>query len=281
MIRQVKLFESMLTIPKDSSSISSNRILAIFCGKNGDIWINASNGLNRYDYKTNKFVRYKNIDIDPNVHISYNVSDIFEDSENTLWIGLPEGLYTVDKARHQVNRFCTYYTENPAFVSIMDIAEDAQNYIWIASESGLIRLNKNTRKSIVILHKENDIYSISKDQVWKLYYDRKGSLWVGTFTGGINLLNNDNTAFQSFKNDPDNPETLSNSFVLSFAQDKDSEIWVGTDGGGLNLFNRNNFSFKKFKSNNADPYAISGNSILSLAGRPSRLFVGRALGVQD
>lgn len=261
--KKTNKFEHFSNKLEDSASISSNRILALYCDKNGDIWINAANGLNKFNYESKNFTRYYNKDLDPKVMITYNVSAIYEDSDNNLWVGLPDGLYKVDKERKIVNRYL-HYTQDEAISNVMDIIEDNQNNLYIASYGGLIKLNKKGKYTI-FQHKEQDPNSLSNNQVWKLFFDKKGSLWLGTFTGGVNILNFDYKAFVTYKHNPENINSISNSFVLSFIQDKDNNIWIGTDGGGLNYFDREKETFKAFKHINGDSRSIGGNSILSLA----------------
>jgi len=69
---------------------------------------------------------------------------------------------------------------------------------------------------------------LAGDQIWSLHIDREGSVWIGTWVGGLNRLSN--RAFVVFGA----PEGLSSDNVRSVAHARDGVTWVSTGGGGLN-----------------------------------------------
>jgi len=84
---------------------------------------------------------------------------------------------------------------------------------------------------------------LTHNTVQAITRDNFGYIWVGT-NYGLNRLDGYETL--NFKNDPDNPNSISNSFIKSLFVDSKNNLWVGTVGGGLNKFDRNTNGFIRF-----------------------------------
>jgi diguanylate cyclase (GGDEF)-like protein len=65
-------------------------------------------------------------------------------------------------------------------------------------------------------------------QIWAVHADREGSVWVGSWVGGMNRLRN--RPFVVFGT----PEGLSHDNVRSVLHARNGVTWVATSGGGLN-----------------------------------------------
>jgi diguanylate cyclase (GGDEF)-like protein len=77
---------------------------------------------------------------------------------------------------------------------------------------------------------------LSNDCVLALYEDREGSLWIGTYAGGLNRLKDGRfTAFTA-------KEGLSNDTVNVIYEDRAGNLWIGTRGGGLNRYKDGRFT---------------------------------------
>lgn len=69
--------------------------------------------------------------------------------------------------------------------------------------------------------------------VYEILRDSKGFMWFAASSG---LYRYDGYATVVFKHDPDNSNSLSDSFITSLKEDHDGNLWVGTLNGGLNKF---------------------------------------------
>ena len=66
--------------------------------------------------------------------------------------------------------------------------------------------------------------------------DRSGTLWFGTYGGGLNRFDRETGRFFAYRHEPKRPGSLSSDLVLSLLEDRQGMLWVGTQGGGLNRF---------------------------------------------
>ncbi len=105
-IKQIAFFHYRNNV-NDPSSLSCNKVKAIYEDKQGTIWVgtgttwaqyNRENegGLNELNKKTGKFTRYMHNDKDPYSLIDNRVRAIFEDSRSNFWVGTAgDGLHTM------------------------------------------------------------------------------------------------------------------------------------------------------------------------------------------
>lgn len=114
-------------------------------------------------------------------------------------------------------------------VSVYSIVQDGQGFIWFGTEDGLNRFDGYAFR--IYRHDPLDSTSLSNSWIECLLIDSKGTLWVGTYGGGLNRYNHRTETFQRFKYDPNNPQTPTNDFVYAIAEDQQGLIWFATEKG--------------------------------------------------
>ena len=70
---------------------------------------------------------------------------------------------------------------------------------------------------------------LSGNQVLGVAQDERGFIWFGTADG---LSRYDGSSVKVYRNDPDDPNSMSLSFVRAMLADQSGNLWVGTWGGG-------------------------------------------------
>jgi len=106
--------------------------------------------------------------------------------------------------------------------------------------------------------------------------DSRGFMWFGTFDG---LNKYDGYSFTIFKNDPDNPLSISDNSVNAIIEDSSGTLWIGMDGGGLNMFDRRNEQFIRYKHDPENINSLSNDFVVSLHEDISGIFwIGTAGG---
>jgi len=113
---------------------------------------------------------------------------------------------------------------------------------------------------------------LSQSTIFCILQDRQGYLWFGTQDG---LNKYDGYAFTIFRNDPDDPNSLSHNVIRALYQDRSGQLWVGADGGGLNRLDRETGGFTHYRFDPADPTTISSDRVFALhEDRYGNLWVG-------
>jgi ligand-binding sensor domain-containing protein len=88
------------------------------------------------------------------------------------------------------------------------------------------------------MYDQTDPGSLSNNSPRVIFQDRSGIIWIGTFGGGISVLDPKTTRFRRYEYDQYNPNSLSAPIVWAIAQGPDGDIWFGHNSGGLDRFHR-------------------------------------------
>jgi ligand-binding sensor domain-containing protein len=99
---------------------------------------------------------------------------------------------------------------------------------------------------------------LSNIQIRGITQDKNGFMWFGTANG---LNRYDGSSIKVYRNDPDDPHSLSHNVVRALLTDRSGVFWVSTWGGGLNQYDSEKESFIRYKYNPDDPHSLSNNSV--------------------
>ena len=104
--------------PDNSKSLSDNNVWDFAMDKEGEIWVATSNGIDKFNFKTNTFEHY------PELFNNQQARWIEFDSNNNLWAGSPDEVIVYNKSKNTTKRF----RENS-----QSMLEDSKNRIWITT----------------------------------------------------------------------------------------------------------------------------------------------------
>ena len=245
-----EIFTRYMHQTEDITSISDNEIVSIIKDREGYLWIGTyGGGLNKVDLnaKTGShltFIRYNHNINNPSSIAGDEVYTICEDKSGVIWIGTNNGL-----SRYLIggDNFINYRrnTDNPNSLSnnkIHSIIEDSASELWIGTYGGGLNklIHDKTDDSIFFLHYKNDPndpVTINDNNVFTMFEDSKGLLWIGTLSGGLNIFNTKSTSFTNYKYDVNDPSALSSNLIYSIFEDNSGIIWVGPhSGNGIHKF---------------------------------------------
>ena len=102
---------------------------------------------------------------------------------------------------------------------------------------------------------------LSQSGVLCAYQDSQGFMW---FCTGDGLNRYDGYTFTVYRNNLDNPRSISNNYIRTVYEDRAGVLWVGTYGGGLNRFDSRSGTFTRFEHNPTDPTSLSDNRVWAI-----------------
>ena len=202
-----------------------------------------------------------------------SVSEIYEDKEGSLWIGLNRGGLN----RFRDGKFTNFSKLEGLSDNVTNcVYQDTKGKIWVGTLSGGV--NYFVEDQFYNLSKKD---GLSSNHIRSVTEDYEGNIWLATYGGGLNkvtldtnakqpkvqvyrredglagniirsvittrdssLLIGTNSGLSRFKNGTFTNYTRKlglseNSIVVAFEDSKEN-IWVGTDGGGLNCIRKDN-----------------------------------------
>ncbi|WP_214227755.1 hybrid sensor histidine kinase/response regulator transcription factor [Pedobacter sp. B4-66] len=231
--------------------LNSDIVTGIIQDNSDNIWIGTDHGgINLID-KKNFSIRYILNNENDSKSLSQNsISSIYYDDLGMVWIGtFRKGINFYHPNIIKFNLI--KHSSDPNSLIHSDVnrmVEDKAGNIWIGTNGkGLVYYNRSTHKFTSYRHDPADNNSLSHDAIVAIYIDRFEKLWIGTYTGGFDYL--DNGKFTHYKYNASDPESLSDNKVADFLEDSSHRFWIGTMGGGLNLFDRTTKKFKRYTQN--------------------------------
>jgi signal transduction histidine kinase/ligand-binding sensor domain-containing protein len=273
-------FQRYLHDPKDPSSISNNKVRALFEDSQGNFWIGAvGDGLQILDRNTGKFTHYYHDPLHPEKlsrpplktnpagldHITF----IKEDHDGSIWIGtLLSGMNKYDPLTKKVSHFGLDISDNK-IISAKDTATGFHDFavwralystdglMWFATTNGNLYNINPVRKTTI------PYYRISQPEANSFYYDaKKNILWIGTSKGLVRKDIGTQTE-RSWIHDPFNNNSICSDSITSIRADGNDNLWIATMNG-LSKFDLRKETFVNYKHNDKNPASISSDSISCL-----------------
>ncbi len=219
---------------KQNRGADWERISNVLIDKNGLIWIGTWAGVTTF-----KDGVFTEVDlILPDVQrYSYQttmdwVTELMEDEEGNIWIGR-DGY---GACKYDGNEFnCLTKEEGLPSNNVTDIVESKDGDLWIGTriverdkpggeakgESGLIRISKGK------IHDYRDIPGLSRSDVYEIYEDEKGIVYIGTINKGLYKYGPRGFTLYFFEDQ----EEGSGLPVQSLLKDSKGDLWIGCSGG--------------------------------------------------
>lgn len=170
---------------------------------------------------------------------------LYKSSLNELWVATRiNGLFRIKSNGEIIKEPIS--ADRVVSNQIREFVEDDNNRIWFGTFEGLQMYDpRSDEYKIFIAGNKNGM--LGHESVFSLYKDPQGTIWVGTYYGGINYFNTEYDIFSYYgSNYNKDGQSLSFPIVGEIVEDKDHNLWIATDGGGVNLYNKENSFFTYF-----------------------------------
>jgi signal transduction histidine kinase/ligand-binding sensor domain-containing protein/CheY-like chemotaxis protein len=198
----------------------SNDIYTIFRDKDGALWLGYEDSFSVFDPETGNFKHYPQ---QPNSRLGI-VNHFAQTSDGTIWAAtLGSGLIEINPLTLQVK----VQAQGEYFQSldINRVIADRQDRVWVTSSTtGVAFYDIQNNEMVVFNHIPGDLTSLSSDEVYDIFEDTSGKLWIGT-AEGLNLFRPKINAFIRYTRQ--NTE-LPSDRIYSIYQSREGQYWIGT-----------------------------------------------------
>jgi ligand-binding sensor domain-containing protein/signal transduction histidine kinase len=261
------------------NSLDSNAVFSVYKDSGGVLWVGTENaGLNILNLRQEQFIRYMHRPADPNSLSPGRVKALYEDPNGALWVGLfPRALDRLDRKTGRI----THYLPNPRDqntlgegTNVDSIYKDSAGYLWVGGGGcGLDRFDERTGRFTHYRHNPDDPNSLTSNNVYTIYGDRNGHIWVGQ-ESGISHFDPATHGFTNYLPVPDNRASLANTVWVIY-QERSGTLWLGTWGGALIRFDDKAKAFVTYAPDSRDPHRLNGGGINTIhEDRTGTLWVG-------
>ena len=206
----------------DKNSIANNYIVDIIEDKNGYIWVSTIGGLSRINPDKDEIKNYYSKEDRGNLSNS-NLWQLLCTKDNRLIASTIDGLNVYDKNKDKFTRILYKEGELPSQY-IYSLEEDINGHIWVGTDNGLVELDKDLN----IVKSYHD--TIGDSDVYNVYDDSKGNIWVCTLDNGLFKINLDDKSVENYKNNNSKISIPSNN-VRDIISDSEGKLWIATDKG--------------------------------------------------
>lgn len=163
------------------------------------------------------------------------------DPQGINWVGGLDGLYQFNESTHQ------FYKILP--ISTNSICQGHNGGMWIGTGHGLFRYDHKKKQLLWHKNNEDDPNSIPEGNVYVVYTDLTGKIWIGC-DDKVVVHNPNNSEIQFFFHIPGQKNSPASSSITSLEYADDGKIWIGTRNKGLDLFDIEKRSFEHFHTGN-------------------------------
>ncbi len=200
-----------------------------------------------------------------------NIRCIYESSHGDWFFGTDNGLFRYQQALRKMSVYTTRANDQGTISHdiVMAVAEDLSGLILVGNLGGLDFFDPTTATVFRIRGRLDERETLNNEFVNSLFTDRNGNVWIGTEKGGVNKFSLFQKPFYSYRNHPDDLNSLSHNTVNSIQNDGDV-LWVGTAGGGLNRIDKRTGKVVHFMQSPQNPQGICSNFIDAICLAPDR-----------
>ncbi len=252
-------FVNFLPNPADSNSLTGNLVRVITEDKKGNLLIGTENGgLNIFNRQKERFSQpYQNHEEFRMKEVSVNA--IVLDKDGNTWLGTDFNVCIIDTAG---NLFPVHpKTINPDIQFegnfVRNLQFDRKGRLWIGTNKGIFIYHPSSN--------EIELFNLPfgenvNREIWELYLDEEGLIWIGTYSSGAFLVDPEIKKIQSIVLEPvvERSET-----VRCISKGVFGEYWIGTRGG-LYVYSKSRGVTGFYRHDERRPRSLSNNSILSV-----------------
>ncbi|MEM7347310.1 MAG: two-component regulator propeller domain-containing protein, partial [Chloroflexota bacterium] len=251
---------------EDNTSLSSNYTENLFLDKHNNLWVCTSDGICRYNRSKDNFTRYYE-ERNTGQRSNFDVSDIVEDDNGTLWIATLTRDHYLLRYDEQEDQFVPHL-EKSIQAPLNRIVPFDKDHLLISFAAGTLYLFNTSTYEYQKLPQTLPLPAL------KMVRTPDHTIWIGTDNGGLHAFRSEDLELQEFRNDPTNDSSISSDVIWDMEIRPDGNLWLATDKG-LNLFDTQSFTAKSYQYDPNNPKSIASNFLFSVYEEDDgRIWVG-------
>ncbi len=259
-------FERNVTAVFKEMGVPVSGLLNILKDKSGAYWFVHPLGLYRYNPSSQKAERIlppssgPSVDLDP-------IADFRDDGHGHYWIIRHSGLLEeVEGAGFQqislIKDIASTEPLRPGPGYLLFI--DNQGDLWVhcaTAARGIWYVRSSDHKIWHLETGKSKEPHLNNDIVGDVVQDEKGTIWIGTDHGGINLVNKSDLSVRYLLHNDYEDNSIAQNAIICMYKDNTGIIWVGTHKQGISYYCPGSMRFPLYKHRPLDPNSLSCDDV--------------------
>jgi ligand-binding sensor domain-containing protein len=211
----------------------------------GMLWLATARGLYRFDPLSGHSTRYAHDPKDPASIAGNDVKFTGEDRTGQFWVADSGGLEGFDREAGKVTRHIPFSSE------IGEFHQDRSGVFWITSTSLSCPLATFDLKSERITCHAINYMSHGHRlpvKIYTLLESQDGTIWLASMQAGVLKIDRNLGEIISYRNHPEDNESLGSNSAIGLYQDQEGDIWVCLQETDANYFSERLQAFENFTS---------------------------------
>ena len=285
--RETDTFTHYQHDPDDSTSIASDRTFYPLEDSRGNLWVSYLGGTAAVakmkageDGIFKHFYHVHEDSTTVSARVGFFMS---EDDNGNVWLGTSNGVSRIDIETDEVTRYVFDPAIRPGYgahtnVLGMYFPPDQPSVVWLATGNGLVKLNPETSEHERYLIEPNApgdfnplnfIHQVTPDP------NIESVLWVAGPGTGLARFDINAGKFTSYRNDPLNPNSLSDNDANMVMTDRSGTMWIGTSNAGISKFNPGSVNFVHLTNDPEDDQSLAAGNVWGVyEDREGTMWVG-------
>jgi signal transduction histidine kinase/DNA-binding response OmpR family regulator/ligand-binding sensor domain-containing protein len=207
------------------------------CGaedENGNLWVGAMYGFQRFDDRTGSFERYTTDPDQPTTISSNSILSLCPDGKGNVWVGTLHGLNRFDRAARIFRRFVHVPGDMTSLLcdTVFHLNVRVDGCIWTGSHRGLSMYDPATDRFTSYTTETPLPFRLPSNEIRCLYPGKDGTLWFATGRG-IAAFDFKRGTSRHYPVRPHEPSALQDTMVTCMTEDGLGNLWLGTWSHGL------------------------------------------------
>lgn len=272
-------FDTFAHHDDDPESLIHNEVRTLFVDSRGILWLGTTIGVSKVIRDSHGNFKFENHTVfSDGLNGRSWINCLAEDDDGNILIATEqEGIKVLDRKSGRIS-IAKFSGISPRPIENVRVLKRIGDKLWIGGLEGLFIYDSKTGKVVAQRNDPNNNLSLSDNSVRSIFTDSHGTIWVGTFYGGVNQYSPMARQFGEL--------AITNSrnqkaykIASAMATDKYQNLWVSTDGSGLYCLNREGKIIRQFKHDADKPGSLSHNKIKCLLPDDDGLWVGTINGL--
>ncbi len=220
-----------------ASAPDDDRIASLHVDAKGNLWIGTWSGLSRLKLGSSTFEAIYS-DATPGSLAGKTIRTLFTAKDGRLWIGTNDGEVIIMNPSDAMN-MANVQSRHMIGGTILSMYQPTPNRMWVGHTSGIDVYDLSGQQLVRSFRNDpTNPDSLTASEIRALLMDRAGSLWVGSFGGGIQRVNMADDSFRVIRQERGSSDSINSINVLSVTsvlELANGQLWLGTAANGVSI----------------------------------------------